>query len=116
MDLRARLRDLRLLMVERAEARGPTLAAQLRRRRLPRALRGDARFLAQAEALAAHPRTARLVDPRAAARAHDRLARHLRGLDPRAARRRRRLDTAALIAFYVLVTWLGLLAWLASRG
>lgn len=116
MDLRDRLSDLRALMAERAEARGPTLAAQFRRRRLPRSLRADARTLAEAEAVAAHPRMARLVDPRAAARAHDRLARHLRGLDPRAARRRRRLDTVSLVAFYVLVTALALLAWLAWRG
>lgn len=112
------LTELRALMAEKAEARGGSLRAQLARagRGLPRAVRREGRFLAQAETMAQNPRTARLVDPRAAARAHDRVARHLRGLDPLGARRRRRLDLLALAGFYVLVTFGAVVAVLVWRG
>jgi hypothetical protein len=104
-SLTRRLAQLRRLLADKAEAGPGSLRAQLARagRRLPRFVRRDGRFLAEAEAMARDPRLARLIDPRELRRAHARVARHLRGLDLAAARRRRRLDRLALVGFYVFV-------------
>ncbi|NYS23379.1 hypothetical protein HUK65_00125 [Rhodobacteraceae bacterium 2376] len=75
---------------------GETLAAMLPacRRRLPRALRREADFLAEHEGMARHPKLSRQLDHAGMLRACDALQGHLRGIG----RRRRRGDLALAIA------------------
>ncbi len=113
-----RLCNLRVLLADKLDARGANLGSQLRwaRRRLPRQVRREAEYLAQAEQIARHPKFARLIDPRAVSRAHGRLARHLDGVDLATIRRNRRKDRAATLALYVLVTFALVVAMLWWRG
>ncbi|WP_210527152.1 hypothetical protein [Rubellimicrobium arenae] len=117
-DWSPHLASLRTLLHDQLGVRGRTLGQQVRRagRRLPRALRTDALFLARAEEMARHPRLARLVDPRQVAKAEGRVASHLRSLDPVQARRHRRLDWLATAGFYILSTAALIVAVLWWRG
>lgn len=117
-DWSGRLSDLRALLTERLGVAGRDLRDQVRRagRRLPRAARRDAEFLARAETMARHPRFARLIDPREVKRAERRLSHRLRAIDPAAERRNRRLNLLAAAGFYLLVTFALVVALLVWRG
>lgn len=113
MDWTRHLGDVRTLLAEKLGAKGPTLSSQVRRtqRRLPRRLKRDAQTLLRAEAMARHPRFARLVHPREVARSQRRLSRHLEAIDTKAIRRNRAKNAAAGVGLIVLATF-ALVVWL----
>lgn len=117
-DITTGTAEIGALLGERLGARGDTLAQQLTRtgRALPRRLRSEARFLAQAETMAANPRLAPLVDPARFARAQAALRDHLLAINPREARITRLLGTLAVIAFDLLVVAVLLVVLLRWRG
>jgi hypothetical protein len=106
-DWSSRLTGVRALLADKLGATGDDFGRQVRRagRRLPRRVRREAEFLVRAEEMARHPKFARLIDPRAVARAEGRLSRHLR-----------RKDGVALVALYVLVTFALVVTLLWWRG
>ncbi|MCC7319512.1 MAG: hypothetical protein IT542_00885 [Rubellimicrobium sp.] len=107
-------REIGDLLAARLGLRGGSAGKRLRRagRLLPRALWPDARFLADAEAMAANPRLAHLVEPGRLDAATARLRAHLRGVDPRDRRRRRLVGILAVLAFDLLVlAVIGLAVW-----
>jgi hypothetical protein len=110
--------EIRQLLAERLGVRGRDLAQAVARagRRLPRAVRTDARYLAETEALARNPRLVRMVDPQHFARASDNLTRHLTAIDPRQRRRTALINLAAVIAFNLLVVAILVLIVLVWRG
>jgi hypothetical protein len=117
-QINAAAEEIRQLLAERLGARGRTFDAAARRagRRLPRRLRAEARFIAQAQDLALNPRLLRMVDPAAFARAQNALRDHLLAIDPRERRRTALLNWIAALGFYVLVTAGLVIAVLAWQG
>jgi hypothetical protein len=85
-------------------------------RSLPRRLRPAAAMLAEAEAMAANPRLAVRIDAARVERAAADLADWLATQDPRERRRTRMVNTAALIAFQLLVTGALVITVLVWRG
>jgi hypothetical protein len=112
------LDGLRASFAERLGLRGKDFAAVVRRagRRIPRRLRPAAARLAEAERMAGNPRLARLVDAASVEAAARDLADWLETQDPRERRRTAIINTSALIAFYILVTGLLVIAVLVWRG
>lgn len=106
------------LLAERCGIKGPTLAAQLAktRRALPRRLRRDARSVAEAAELAAHPKLGRQIDPAPVLQAADRVIAHLQDIDLARLRMDRLLWTLGKISFVLIVVFVlaVYLAW--SRG
>ena len=117
-DLSTRFVKLRTLLAEKLGVGPGDLSRQIRRagRRLPRKVRREAEFLARAEAMSRHPRLSRLLDPREVARAENRVARHLGGIDPARQRRDRRQNRLAAVGFYLLVTFALVVTVLWWRG
>lgn len=109
---------LRQSFADRLGLRGRDLGEVLRRagRQIPRRLRPAAATMAEAERMAANPRLARLVDAGAVETAARDLADWLATQDPRERRRTAMINTAALIAFYILVTGVMVVAVLVWRG
>ncbi|MDO7608971.1 MAG: hypothetical protein MUQ96_12860 [Loktanella sp.] len=95
--------EVRKLMETQLRCRGKTLHVQVRKagRLLPRNMRRDAVYLAQAETVMHHPKLSRMVDVDKAAKAHGRLVDFLSKVDPK--------DRAK----GVLLAWLGSLAFAA---
>jgi hypothetical protein len=89
------------LMQQRLHVGGASLAEKLRRggRALPRSVRSEAAFLAEASRQATNPRLLPLIDRDRVARAHDICLRHLQGLDRKARRRAALMGIASSIAF-----------------
>lgn len=112
------LDGLRATFAERLGLRGKDFTSVVRRagRRIPRRLRPAAARLAEAERMAGNPRLARLVDAAAVETAVRELSEWLATQDPRERRRTAIINTAALIAFYILVTGLLVIAVLVWRG
>ncbi len=106
------------LFEQRLRVKGPTLSRQVDRagRLVPRRLRAEARYLAEADLLAQNPKLYRMVDMAHARRAHDALTEWLRGVDPKASRRARMLDRLTLIAFNLLLLAVALVGVLVWRG
>lgn len=73
------------LLQERLRIKGRTLTRQVSKlgRRVPRKIKKDAAFLAQANALQEHPKLAQMVDQAQVVRAGDAVIAHLRSIDPR---------------------------------
>lgn len=117
-DITAGTLEIGTLLGERLGARGATLSSRVARAgsALPRRLRNDARFLAEAEAMAANPRLARLVEPARFARAQEALRDHLLTINPRERRITRALGIMAVIAFDMLALAVLLLIVLRWRG
>ncbi len=104
------------LMEERLRVKGPTLEDQVRRagRRLPRKVRDAAAALASAVVMIRSPKLMAQVDDETVAHAYDICVRHLKTLNPSAARRGLLLDMAARIAFALLAVaalTIGFLYW-----
>jgi hypothetical protein len=110
--------DVRQALEASLRVRGMNLAVQIRKagRRLPRRVRRDARFLADASVLAQNPKLARMVDMGQAARAHRNVLAYLETVDLSAARTTMALGIAASIAFALIVTAVLVVFVLVQRG
>lgn len=117
-DITTRTAEIGLLFEERLGLRGGSLDRQVRRagRGLPRAIAREARYLAQAESLAANPRLWRQVDPVRLQAAHRIVCDHLRGIDPRERRKTRIIGVASSAAFNLLAVTALVLVVLVWRG
>lgn len=106
------------MLAERLSLKRGGLADRLRRagRRLPARIRAQARIVAEAEALSAHPKLARRIDHDAVARAHIEVRDHLRGIDAGYLRRGALLGVLGSLAFNLLVFAALMLAVLRWRG
>jgi len=102
----------------RLGARGETLGEALhqRGRRLPRKVRRAAVELAEAEAMAMHPRLRTMLDNAELERAGRMVVNHLRPLGAAERRRTLLLSVAASMSFALLVTIAGVIAVLVWRG
>lgn len=105
-DLHTTFARLRTGFAERLGLRGRDLGAVVARagRRVPRRLRATAAVLVEAERMAGNPRLARLVDGARVAVAAREMEDWLATQDPRERRRTALIQSAALGAFYLLVT------------
>lgn len=118
METSDRIDAMATKMAAQLRVRGDTLAevASNAGRKLPRHLRREAETLIQAEAMAQHPKLARLVSDRQVRRAEKRLTRFLDKKNPRSERRGEILDRIAGIAFVLVVVVLGVFFYLISTG
>lgn len=118
MDLDDRLETIAALMEERMGIRGDGFEAKLARagRRLPRRLRREGALLAEARALAEHPRLARRVDLRRLRKAARALERHLERIDAGKRRTTARINWLAGNALNILIVLGLLVAVIAWRG
>ncbi|WP_108816233.1 hypothetical protein [Loktanella sp. Alg231-35] len=118
MTLQQMVDEVRAAMEGKLRVRGPSLMAQIAKagRLLPRRVRSDASYLAQAAALAQNPKLARTVDMARAKQAHRRVLGFLSGIDLGAQRRTAALNMIASIAFALLVTGAVVLFVLVQRG
>jgi hypothetical protein len=106
------------LMEERLRVRGETLSDKLHRggRALPRRVRTEAAFLAEAARHAANPRLLPQIDQSRVAQAHEVCLRHLKGMDRPERRRAVLMGIASSIAFSLFAVGLLTLAVLWWRG
>ena len=98
--------DVRAGLRAKLGLRGKTLAAQIRKggRLLPRHVRFDATYVAQASTVAGNPKLARMVDQAKLQRAYRNVMAHIASIDTAAARRDAALNFLASIAFIILTT------------
>jgi len=112
----SRAEEVFSLMGERLSVGGRDLAARTRKagRRLPRRIRREAQYLAEAAKLAQNPKLARMVDPGRVAHAHATCLRHLQSID--GAERRRAytlgvLGSIGFAVFFVGAAFIAVLVW-----
>lgn len=112
------LNDLARLMAERLELRPAPFDRLARKaaRRLPRGLRRQALMLAEAQALAQHPRLAMTLDAGELTQAVSDLRVHLKAIDVADHRYGRRLALAGRIAANLITVFALVLAVLIWRG
>lgn len=117
-EISAKSDELCTLLGERLSIKRGGLADRLRRagRRLPSRIRAQARIVAEAEALCAHPKLARRIDREAVSRAHIEVRDHLRGIDAGYLRRGALLGVLGSLAFNLLLFAALMLAVLRWRG
>ncbi|WP_400082589.1 hypothetical protein [Yoonia sp. R78084] len=110
--------EVRAALQDKLRVRGRTLEKQLRRagRQLPRHVRNDATYLAQAVALSDNPKLARMIDMAKAKKAHRNILAHLETVDIGAQRRNAALNMLASVMFALLVTGVLLLGVMWLRG
>jgi hypothetical protein len=118
MTLQQMVDEVREGLAEKLRMRGRSLDAQIRKagRLLPRGVKRDAAYLAQAVVLADNPKLARMVDLAKAKRAHGRVLSFLDTIDAGAQRRSAALNLVASIGLALLVTAALVLFVLAQRG
>lgn len=106
------------LMAERLRIKGRSLDAQIHKsgRRLPRRIKRDAAFVAQANTLIANPKLARMVDVAAVRRAGDNVIAHLQTIDPRKIAIDRILRTLAKFSAVLIITFIAVIWYARSRG
>ncbi|MGO4913869.1 hypothetical protein [Pseudogemmobacter sp. W21_MBD1_M6] len=106
------------LLRDKLGMRGKDLEARLRKagRLVPRRVRSDALFLAQASKLAANPKLVKMIDPARANAAYDACVRHFEAIDVAARRRNQFLNWLGGIAFMVLVLFAAIITVLVWRG
>lgn len=97
---------------------GEGLAEAVKRggRRLPHALRQQARFLVEQEVLWENPRLRRTIDPARVQKAQEALTRHLEALDPWDAFVGRVIGILAPLMFNILLIFAGVVVWLVATG
>jgi len=100
----------------RVKGRGLEAVAAKAGRRLPKSLRAEASKIAQAAAMAEHPRLAYLIDERSLKRADRKVRKYLDRQNPSKVRRGEILDLIAKIAFVVFTIILIAFFVLLSRG
>lgn len=118
MEIEDQAEHIAKLMHERLGARGRGLDAKLAHggRRLPRAVREEAEFIALAARMARVPRLAQQVDPVRVTRAVQDVEAYLRGVDPLARLRAGALDWLRLNLFNLLLVAGMVVALMAWRG
>lgn len=110
--------ELQRLLSERLRVRGRDLGQQLDRagRLLPRAVRREARYLADSARIAPNPKLAKMIDAARADRAFEAVKAHLEGIDPKARARARLLNWLAVLGFNVLLIAGLVIWWLWATG
>lgn len=122
MDARTQLgkrtEELAELFEKRLGIRGRGFETKLRRagREVPRAIRREARMLAEAERMAAHPKRRAQVDPDRVERAYRACRRWLETVDPAERRKDRVLSLLAVNAFNLALVATLLVVWLVQSG
>ncbi|SIT74801.1 hypothetical protein SAMN05421665_0107 [Yoonia rosea] len=116
--MRQMVDEVRAALQDKLRVRGGTLEKQIRRagRQLPRHVRNDATYLAQAVALSDNPKLARMIDMAKAQKAHRNILAHLETVDIGAQRRNAALNMLASVMFALLMTGVLLLGVLWVRG
>jgi hypothetical protein len=106
------------LLQDRLGVKGKDLAEKLRRagRRLPTAIRAEARYLDTAAAQAQNPRLMVQIDDARVAEAYDACVKYLNGVNRAARRRALLLNMLTSVAFSLFAVGLLLLAFLYWRG
>lgn len=117
-DINTQVDEIRQLMETQMRVRGRSFEHQVHRagRRLPRAVRRDAQYLAQVSVLAQNPKLARMVDTVKVDKAHAAVVAHLKTLDPRDRTKGKILNVLGLISLVLIA---GFIAWVYnmwSRG
>ena len=110
--------DVRQMMAQRLRVRGKTLDAQVRKagRLLPKPVRRDANYLAQAATVMDHPKLSRMVDAAKASSAHARITEFLAGVDPKDRARGKLLNWLGSLAFGFIVLTIVIVTVLVKRG
>ncbi|WP_296425238.1 hypothetical protein [Yoonia sp.] len=113
-----KIAEIRQLIETRLRIRGGNLRVQLRRagRMLPRGIRRDLRYLADAEALAENPKLARMIDGARVNQAHRNAVAYLAGVDPRERMWNQLRNITASIALAFIVIFVVVLYVLVQRG
>ena len=117
-DLSAQITEIRSLFETQLRIRGRTLDQQIKRagRLLPRKVRAEAKFLAQANLLMQNPKLARMINIDRVAQAHLTVTTYLHSVDPKDRLKGRMLNAAGVIAFNGLLAAGLLIAILVWRG
>ena len=117
-DIRQKADEVSALMRAQLGLRGADLARQVARagRMMPRALRREARYLAQTVAMAENPKLVRRVDFARISRSHAQVSAFLNTQDPRQRRANAVIGVVGVIAFNLLVVAMILIGWLAWRS
>ena len=118
MEHADRIARIRALLARQLRVRGDSIAeiAERAGRKVPRRARADVAAMAEIEALAANPKTARRINTRDLARTEARLMRRLGRLDPAAERRGEILDRVAMVAFVLVSVGLAVFFYMISQG
>lgn len=116
--LQSQVDELRDLMETRLRVRGKTLGLQVRKagRLLPRAQWREAVYLAQAATVMAHPKLSRMVDANKADKAHARLTKFLKSVDPKDRARGKFLGWLGSLAFGFIVVFVVVVVAMVRRG
>ena len=116
--LQKQVSDVRDMLATRLRVRGKTLDAQVRKagRLLPRSVRRDAAYLAQAATVMDHPKLARMVDAGKASSAHARITAFLATIDPADRAKGKLLNFLASISFIAIVIFVVGVTVLVKRG
>ncbi|WP_019956182.1 hypothetical protein [Yoonia vestfoldensis] len=117
-DIHTQVDEIGTLLDQKLGLRARTFEAQVRkaRRFLPRALRRELIYLAQAEALADNPKLHRMIDRPRLDAAHRNALAYLDRIDVKQKRRTAALNVVASIAFGILVTAIVVIFVLVQRG
>ncbi|MFN3662845.1 hypothetical protein [Yoonia sp.] len=117
-DIHNMVEEIRALLEQRLGVRARTFEAQVRkaRRYLPRALRRELIYFAQAQALADNPKLQRMINRPRLEAAHRKAAYFLKRVDITQRHRIGALGIAASIAFGLLVTAIVALVVVVQRG
>lgn len=117
-DLEPQIAEIRSLLESQLRIKGRSLDQQIARagRLLPRKVRGEALFLAQANMLIQNPKLARMINQDRVGQAHRTVAGYLNSIDPKDRRKGRLLNIAGVIAFNGLLIAGLVIAILVWRG
>ncbi|SLN42830.1 hypothetical protein [Pseudooctadecabacter jejudonensis] len=110
--------DIKTLIEDRLRLKSRSLSHAIRRagRLLPAWARREARFIAQAETMMAHPKLRVRVDEAKLARAHADLTNYLRTIDPKERRKTRVLGILGTVSFNLIVIVAAFVTYLVWRG
>lgn len=116
--LNLRIAKLDELLATKLRLRGKGLSNRLRRagRMLPKHVRNAGAVIVRAEAQAAHPKLARLVDQARLDWAFTVINTHLEGIDPKARRKDKILGVLGVIVFNLILLVAMVFAVMSSRG
>ncbi|MFT5743665.1 MAG: hypothetical protein ACI86S_001738 [Paracoccaceae bacterium] len=116
--LHKQIEEIRGLMADRLRVRGRDLEHQVRKagRLLPRHLRRDGAFLAQAQVMSQNPKLVRLVDRPRVDRAHADMVIFLKTVDAKDRAKAKLLGILGAVAFNLLVVFIAVVWYLWWRG
>ncbi len=117
-SLQDQVNEISGLMEKQLRVRGADLSKQIRKagRLLPRAVRHDALYLAQAVVLADNPKLFRMIDRTKADKAHANVVSFLEGISPRERMANQLLGVTASIALMIVAVFVVGLYVLVKRG